>query len=517
MMSKTVAAILVGISFSTAGIQCRADEYVGQANKAYQDIKLTLRSDLTILPLIAAMDRPPAAARDIETAMLMPVTSAGWPDCAIWAQKPAQQAALEGLKKITERQKGKEQWAFGLPYGTDGVPLAIIKARAYAEVGDPPTLSAAQLYYQPMLVNLAVLVQVEATRLVSENKGPEAADLMLNWICFARQLSDRQFYREATWGLDQMQVGLHRLRDVLYSDFRGARTVDIPMLQKYLERLSEKDAIQTDRIKFPRADLIGAEQIVARVFIPRKGPDERVFATTLASIGSASQPMRLFSEAARWRSSAASHKDQIDTSRMLDIVFGDFSARWPEEFYSRRMLQPYEYSKLNQGEYSVILATIPDMESLINQKQAIRVEAVGTRLAIAHLGLFYERKSFGPTVASVQPFWQKVLEKDPFNISPRAAGNPPMEYFVPIRDQPRGPREDPKDHVMNIVAGSGTNFAAPVSDDTFVIYSVGSDNHKNWAERIQNTIAKVEGADYLIWPPLVALERKHLHESGLLK
>lgn len=517
MMSKTVAAILVGISLSAAVNQARADEYVGQANKAYADIKQSLRSDLIILPLIAAMDKVPAAARDIETSMLMPVSSAGWADCAIWAQKPAQQAALEGLKKVTEKQKGKEQFAFGLPYGTDGVPMAIIKAKAYAEVGDPPTLSATQLLYQPMLASLAVLVQIETTRLVSEGKCPEAAELDLNWFAFARQLADRQFYREASWGLDQMQIALHRFRDVLYSDFRGKRTIDVAMLHKYLERLDEREAVQTDRLKFPRADLIGAEQIVARVFIPRKGPDERVFATTLASIGSASQPMRLFSEAARWRSSAISHKDQIDTTKMLDRVFGDFSARWPEDFYSRRMLQPYEYSKLNQGEYSVILATIPDMESLINQKQAIKVEAVGTRLAIAHLGLFYERKSFGPTVASVQPFWQKVLEKDPFNIAPRERGNPPMEYFVPIRDQPRGEKQDPKPHVMNIVSGSGVNFAAPVSDDTFIIYSIGSDNHKNWAEKIQNTIVKVEGADYLIWPPLVALERKHLLESGLLK
>ena len=124
-MTRNVAAFLASASLFVAVVaRTRADEYIGQANKAYEDIKLSLRSDLTLLPAIAKLDPAPAGARDVETAMLMPVSAAGWAECAIWAQKPAQQAALEALKTVTKKVEGREQWAFGLPYGTDGVPLA---------------------------------------------------------------------------------------------------------------------------------------------------------------------------------------------------------------------------------------------------------------------------------------------------------------------------------------------------------------------------------------------------------
>ena len=517
-MNRTLASIflsgLVTAAFSTVAM---GDEYLGRANAGYKDIKPALRSDLILLPAIAKLDPVPPAARDPESAALLPVGAASWADLAVWAQKPAQQEALEALKKVTKKtdEKDKEQFAFGLPYGTDDVPLGLIKSKAYAEVGDPPTLSASQLMYMPMLDRLGILVNVEATRLLSEGKAADAVDLLISWVVFGRQMAERQFYRESEWGFRQMVSGLERMRDVLYTDFRGKQTVSTDNLRAYIERLSDNIALNISRIKFPKADLIGAEQIVARVFVPRKGPDERLFATTLASIGAASKPLRLFSEAARWRSSAASHKDQIDTAKMVDIVYGDFAARWAVGFYDRRMLQPYEYGRVSQNDYAVILATIPNMEELINLRQQLRVEAVGTRLAMAHLGRFYTTKEFSPTVAGIQPNWQKSLEKDPF-IFEEISKNP-MEYFVPIRDEKRGAKEDPKPHIMNVVAGGGMNFQAPLSDDTFVIYSVGSDNKKNWAERVQNTVQKVEGADYLIWPPMISLKRKYLQDTGALK
>jgi hypothetical protein len=56
-----------------------------------------------------------------------------------------------------------------------------------------------------------------------------------------------------------------------------------------------------------------------------------------------------------------------------------------------------------------------------------------------------------------------------------------------------------------------------MSSDTFVLYSRGSDNAKNYAKKNQNTAAVVENADYLLWPPVLSLHRQRLLDLDQLK
>lgn len=508
----------IGLSLCAAQVTL-ADDFVSKANELYADIKPNLRSDLILLPAVAKLQPIPTALRGVATPELMFAGGQGWSSVAEWAMAAPQQDAIKALQSVTRKSDPREPIAFGLPYGTDGVPIELIRAKAYIELGDPPTLAAAQLMYMPMLDTLAALVQVEATRLASEGKVEEATSMLVDWIVFGRQMADRQLFKEAKWGFDQMNIGLERLRDVVYSDFRDKKALTPEALKQLLGRLDEMRGVLTiDRIKFPKADNLASEQVVSRVFVPRKGPDDRVFGTTLASIGAAGRPLRLFAEAARWQAAATGHKDQIDTSAMLDRVYGDFASRWRVDFYDRRQMQPYEFGKMSTSDYAVIAATMPDMSPLIELRQRLRVESVGTRLSLAILGSTYVRKEFPPTVASVRPSWQVEIEKDPFNVD-SATGKNPMQYFVPIRDTKArfGAKEEPRPHVVNVVAGSGRNFATPIGEDQFIIYSLGSDTRKDWAERVQNTIKKVEGADYLIWPPVISLERLYLRQTGEIK
>lgn len=516
--AATIRAMAVGVCL-LAMPAARGDDYVSQANQLYADIKPNLRSDLVLLPAVAKLQPIPTVLRGVTTPKLMFVGAQGWSEAVAWATGATQQDALKALQSVTRKSDPREPNAFGLPYGTDGIPVDLIRAKAYVELGDPPTLAAAQIMYLPMLDTLAALVNIEVTRLGGEGKVEEAAALCVDWVVFARQMTDRQLFKEAAWGFEQMNEGLERLRDVIYTDFRDKKALTPEAIKQLLVRTDEMRGVLTiDRIKFPKADDLGAEQVVSRVFVPRKGPDERVFGTTLASIGAAGRPLRLFAEAARWQAAANGHKDQVDTSAMLDRVYGDFSSRWRVDFYDRRQMQPYEIGKMSTTDYAVIEATLPDMSSLIELRQRLRVEAVGTRLSLALLGSTYVRKEFPPTVASIRPSWQVELEKDPFNID-SATGRNPMQYFVPIRDTKArfGPKEEPTPHVINVVAGSGRNFSIPIGEDQFIIYSLGSDTRKDWAERVQNTVKKVEGADYLIWPPMIALERQHLRQNGEIK
>jgi hypothetical protein len=109
------------------------------------------------------------------------------------------------------------------------------------------------------------------------------------------------------------------------------------------------------------------------------------------------------------------------------------------------------------------------------------------------------------------------LDADPFNPNRARGALPPFEFFVPIRDQSFGPREEPKPHSVSIFMPDKANFDLKFGQDQFLVYSVGSDGAKNFATKVDNTTAKSPGADYLVWPPIKSLYRQHLIDKGQFK
>lgn len=520
-LAASIVAVATVFSPVLAPI-ARADEFVSQANQLYADIKPNLRSDLVLLPTLAKLAPAPASVNTLEKSWLLLSGMTGFDEAAAWAAAPSQQAAIQALLRITQATDYRDGYAFGQPYGADNVPVDLVRARLYTELGDPPTLSAAQIMYLPALNSLGILVNVEISRLLGEGKSTEAASLAVAWMHFARQMMDRQFYVEAVWGQKAFIAGCERLRDVVYIDFNADKKLPVEWLLDNVKRFEDpRGLIGMDRIKFPQADYLGAKQLIARCFPPRGKANPDIFASSMASLGSADQPLRLFSEASRWRNAAAQHRDEIDTSRELDQAFGDFRARWALSPFDPRMLQPTLLSQLDRNGYSLITSTLPPMEQLIRDRQVVRTEISGTMQSLATVAYFDDVRAWPPTVSSVRPKYIKEIQADPFAApNPRSGLFPFFEYFVPVRDTKDrfGPRETPRPHVANIITtGARPNFSAPIGQDQFVLYSLGSDNAKQWADRVQNTSQLVEGADYLIWPPSLSLYRKHLIDEGKLE
>lgn len=496
------------------------DTKTAQANALYADVPADLRSDAELWPALATLQPPPAAVRTLERAMLLPAQGAGWSEVVTWVEAQPQRTALAALSKAAKPGAGGRTRYIAQGYGLEGVSPELIAAGLYTELGDPPTLAAAKFLYMPALDTLAIAANVEATRLAAQGKPAEAMDVLIDLFLLGRQMADRQFLREAMWGHTAMALAMQRLRDVAYGDFRGQRLLTGAQVKAAIARLDDTSGIFFDRIRFPKADYLAGQQVVERVFSPSGAPDERIFGRTLARVGSAEHPLQSFSAAAAARRSAANHKDAAETKRQLERTYTDFQVRWTLDWFDRRMLAPYEYSRMDTQIYGVIPAVLGDFAPLFDARQIARTELVGTRAALAVAGFYGEQKIFPPTLASVRPAWIKALEADPYN--PRGldrGGVPPMEYFVPIRDTRSrvAPRSEPQPHEINIVTTRGANFTVKLRDDQFVVYSVGADNQKNWAERVQNTPQKVPGADYLIWPSELALVRERLLETGQLK
>ena len=507
------AAMLVGLCGSSA----RADDFTNKANKPYAEVPKAQRSDLVLIPVLMKLDAPPKDVSSLENAMLMPPTAAGAKAAAAWAAAKPQQDALKVLADITKEKDWKKAFAFALPYGIDEVPLEFIQAGMFVDLGDPPTLAGAKFLYLPALDRLALLCHVEATRLASEGKVNDAIDVLTNLLFFSRQMADRQFYTEVSWGLTQMRQACERVRDVVYVDSRQGATIDAAKLKEQIKRFDDKSNayLELGRVAFPGGDRAAAEQLTSRVYTTSDSVDQQVFASTMSRLTSTTHPLRLFSESGKWRSIGASQAPRKDADRQVDGLFSDWAARWTTPWFDKRMANVVQFSRLDKSRFAALSAVVPDMTGLQYQRHLVRVELVGTRTALAVVGYTRTIGKIPPQLTAVRPAWLPGIDADPYNPNTANDAKPAMEFFVPIRDT-AAINGAGNPHEMEIIAG-GAPFQVKLQDDVFVLYSVGSDNAKVNAKRVQNTSEIVQGADYLIWPPVVSLVRQNLIDRGELK
>jgi hypothetical protein len=500
--------------------QALADDYVNRANALYNNIRQANRSDLMLLPAVARMEKPPAAVADPDKAMLLPANSSAWEAVRAWATSQPQQDVLEALSKAAHSESRLELKGFGQPYGADAVAsgpegIALIRAELYTELGDPPMLSGSRFLYLNGLEQVAVLVHVEATRRAADGDITGAIQIMTEWLLFARQIADREFYREARWGLRQMTAALERIRDIAYQDFRDQRAFKLEDVMNTLQGFQADHVdLRADRLSFPRADKIGADQVLALTFEPRRGPNPQ-FSATMARLSSHERPLRLFAEAAAWDQYAKIHADYFETKERLDKVYNDWASRWPLDSLDTRQTLKTDWENTPRNRFAMVFAVFDDMHNLLNDRQVVRAHVAGMRTSLGILGFFYRNGNFPPDVTSIRPTFIRTLDPDPFH---RSRTRPPLEYFVPIRDQRFGPREEPRPHTLNVVTREGQyNFQVRLGSDQFILYSVGPDGQKDWATIISDEPAKDAMGDLLLWPPTLSLLRQRLIETRTLR
>jgi hypothetical protein len=446
-----------------------------------------------------------------------------WSKALAWVTAAEAKAVLTALEKSTSENDWRKAFAFNQPYGVEGISPELIRGELYTEVGDPPTLVLADpLYMTAVMEKLVPLVHIEATRLAGENKHAEAIAVLTNLAWFGRQLVDRQFVYEVRNGFWIMRSALERIRDVAYADCTGPRVLTPEQLTNAIKRLQERDAFfDLDRIKYPAGDRIAAEQMMERLY-GGGTLDAALFGRTMAKLGTSSRPLRLFGEASGWADKAKVQPMKRDAVAKTAGIFDDLERRWKMDYFDKSQDIPTAMELIDTSKEAVVHRSVnPDAMTLRVLRQQVRIEALGTRSALAVLGTWYARKSIPPQLSAVRPRFLAELEPDPFDRPElRGAARKPLEYFVPMRDTPKDAAGNPQPHRVNIISMGPTsrvNLTVNLRDDNFVLYSVGTDETPNLARNIENTTALVSGADYMIWPPVVSLTRQHLIDNGQLK
>ncbi len=516
--SRVLAALSMSAAILIAAVQpARADEFSDRLNARFKTIAADKRSDTVLIPLLAKMTDPPSAVAVAYQAALMPAGTTGWDEAAAWAQAEPQKAFLDGLVKVTGEKDWKKAFAFGQPYGTEGLDPETVALRAYTDLGDPPMLSRAKHLYLPMFERANCLVHVDVTRRLAAGKPDEALDLLWRWLHFSRSIADRSFYAEIEWSYKSMLLAMERMRDVAYVDSRAEKqnlTADVTRDVLKDRMIDRGGIIGLDRLEFPTGNEVGCEQAINRVFQRRGRPNPAVFAPMLAESASRANPLRLFSETARWDSIADIHGNDAETREALANVYGGWYQRWKLKQWDPTLKLRGDFDKLDTVKFAVVRMLVGDLSPLFDLRTRLRVELGGTRLSLAINGFCIGQKgTFPRDPTSVRPAFLPNIDLDPLS---RVEGTV-YKYFVPVRDAIPDPINPVQDHTLNVIPGSNfPNFSRRLNAEYFVLYSAGPDGDFDGAKRLTQ-MNEEDKADYLIWPPVISLLREKLVTDGAIK
>lgn len=512
-MKRFLFAALLAAALHTPA---HADDTLARVNDRFGDVGTPRRSDLAVVPAWIKMQPTPDAATAVSDGqraefLTWDPADPRWAQLDAWVTAEPQKAVLAALDRVTKERDWHTAPAFAQPYGVQGVPVEFIRAGFYTELGDPPTLAQAKRgkLLQALLAT-HTLALAESFRLERAGEPAAALKVMTDAVLFTRQFADRRFRVEVSTAMAMMSDGLLRIRDIAYTDFRGSKKIDIPSIATVLQRLDENGPLGVERIRWPDGDRLAAEQIIERTYQPDGSINAELFAGTMSRAGSSDLPLRLFSESAKWREVGSAQAARTDMQAQLARVFGDWESRWTLDPFDPRLALAYEFPRTDPNRFAIVTRILGDMSSLFDLRRTLRAEAVGTRTSLAMYGYWLSAKAFPPDVSAVAPRFLKAVEPDPFNPNRQRGAQPPMHFFVPVRDTQN---QGGGDIYSVTVAAGGLTFDARLGQDQFVLVSVGGDGQRNWARRVENLPTPVPSADYLIWPPVSSLVRKHLGDT----
>lgn len=503
----------------------RADDFINQVNSALPQRPPELSSDRVLLPLLARMDRPPAsiwnppAIADARNAALLPANTAAWAEVSRWLAAPPQREALDGLKRVTEIETFRDAFAWTQPYG-EAAGAEAFRLGLVTELGEGELLAMADFRFLPALTRLEILAHCEATRLQAEGKPSEAMDIMLRLAFFGRQLLDRAFFREQDWGADCMYMALMRIRDIIFVDMRSASPRIRPEDCREISRRMRPDGmLGLDRWRLPVGERIATTQLVSKVMRRGGGANLDEFVAIVAQVSAGTQPLRVFSESAKWDAIAKIHANSADTLRTLEGIYTDWSKRWNLSMWDPLQRTATEYQKLDKTQFALIDSTSRDIAGLFDKRRVLLVESQGTRAALGIYGFRRWQNTFPPHITAIRPMFIERREVDPFDKERYES----LRYFVPglrqqeiARYRPDVVRETRQRHVMQVFPEMlGTryepSFEVSLDATTFVLYSAGPNGlYDGMIRATQMQPDEQNRGDYLLFPPILSLVRENL-------
>jgi hypothetical protein len=442
------AILTAGASRAAAQADPLADfgDPVETVNAPYRSVPDERRAELRLLPAAAAMDAAPDAAASLHEATLLTAEMPAWSEADGWAGADPQRAALDAFMTVTEPDA---RFEFALLYGAENIGPEIRETEFYPLLTEGRLLANAELRHLDALDSLLALVAVESERLASAGDTDAAIDRFVRGVRLARMITERAFFREKAWGIERMMSLMQAMRDILYRYPDGATAEH---LLDIVARTSDENLL-IGRILLPDADRLAALQLVRETFERFGQPDPARFGPAMALVADVEQPLARFGEASWWQRVGESHAGYFDTIDAINASFSDWSLRWSLGPWDPILDDPTDYEQLDPARHAAVLAVVPDYADLFLLRRQIRVEQQGTRTAFAVMSYKLNTGVYPSPLFAIRPRYIQALPLDPFD--PREVD--PFQYFVPIRDQPRGEREAPQPHQVRVITNAEMN------------------------------------------------------------
>jgi hypothetical protein len=442
-----IVALAILAALPVAGMPDGAlaqDKFASEASGIHQPGAGENNAAGSLLLALSKMDSPPESIPDTPTAMLMLPGDPGWSEAGSWATAPNQKAVLDTLRDITNPSNPH---IFSLPYGVGNTPPSITETGLAIDLGEPPLIANGDFVYLDALDVLFALVNIEAARLAHEG-DPEAPYKLVQWIRLARMIADQPLSIEKGWAIHSMRLGTVRLLDLFA---QRPDLMDERGLVSLVRELSE-DAIRLERILPPYADRIALHELVAATYAERRGPNPAAFAPTLAAMMSEGRSLGLFGEATYFQRLAEQQANWFDTTEKIDAIYNDWERRWTVPHYDRIWTQQMERRLIDPARFTLIEEFSPDLYPIFQDRLALRADMAGARMALSVIGYRRGKGVWPSDLAAIRPTFVDNIDIDPFHDGGDRFVKQfeILEYFVPIRDQKFGQREDPHPHAVRI-------------------------------------------------------------------
>ncbi len=443
---RMALAMLLGLALLPALPAVRAaDEFVERANKLLTLPPGNVAVETILFPAVAAMrDRPEALQNFRDASMVLP-GDPEWSEAETWLMREPQRQAIDALAKLADT---RVKYLMTIPYGSEGVDAEWVKAGLYCQLGPADLLAGARPLYLDALQRLAILATLESTRLAAAGDGAKSLTNMVAYLRLGRIICERPSYAEREAGARMIQDAGERLRDLVYT-YPEAFTPEI--LAETVLDLDER-LVEIRRITIPEFERVAAIQLVHRTMVERQGVNPGRFAATMSRLRSGDRPLTRFSEAATWRRIAENHAGWFDTLDQIDRVYGDWNKRYRlENIYDPLLALPSDYAKMNPVQYGLVEFITRPVQEMERWRVRLLTDMSGARAALAVVAFQKRNRTLPPNIFAVTPqFARNEHIIDYFHYDARYKRLEPLEYFVPIRDQPRGPRDLPKPHEVTV-------------------------------------------------------------------
>jgi len=427
-------------------------------------------------------------------------SSAGWSGASSWASSEASRRAIDAAIELTDTD---EAIALGLPYGADGLDPGWVEADLANEAGRDGLIHTMSYGYLGGLSDLMLAMSVDAWSAAEASDRERVDSVMLAWVRLARIVADREMSDEKYFAYRMMRTALERFRDIVYTH---PGLYDESAFRGVIGEL-DNDELGVDLVRLPRGDHLEALQLIERTIEPEGEVDPTKFGVVLAG-GSVpeSRPLELFARTAEMNTIGAQHAGWYAAYDELNGVLGDWRARWTTpDLHSPILERPSDYSSMDTARFRLIERTVGEIGGLFDERLDTLTELFGTRSAFA-VSAFEDRSdSFPPRIHAVSPQFVDELDVDPWSIlrrfrrdsgpgitRGRFEKSDVFQYFVPIRDQRWGPREEKVPYEITVTTGEP---AEEGEEDEGPSFEISAREWDAWESNLRRGLARVDEMD----------------------